>query len=151
MKEFKSFGALAKALKRNVNELKIGMATAMEISAIAVTGEAKSIIGHYQRDNMGGSEPWAELKDSTKADRLAKGYSENDPLLRSGELWESIQFEASGNEFIVGSDDPISLYQELGTPRIPPRPFLAPALYRNIPTIMHNIGEAIEKSLAGEI
>lgn len=149
MKEYKSFGDLARALDRNLGELQVGFAAAMEISAIAVTGAAQAAIGQYQHEDMGPAQPWEELKDSTKADRVRQGYSENDPLQRSGELRDSISHQAGQREFVVGSTEPVALYQELGTPTIPPRAFLATALHRNVPTILRTVGKAAEESLAG--
>ena len=94
----------------------------------AVT-EAKSLIGHEL-------EEWAPLAPRTIAEKQRLGYtgqvSETDPLLRTGQLRDSIgrkvaeDFEGVVGE--VGSDDRIAGYQEMGTSRIPPRPFLTPSM-----------------------
>lgn len=49
------------------------------------------------------------------------------PWLRTGALQASIASQASESEAVVGSADPVAVYQERGTSTIPPRPFLAPA------------------------
>lgn len=70
---------------------------------------------------------------------------------RAGELRESISFEVADKSFVVGSDSEAAVAQELGTPTIRPHAFLAPALHRSVPRILQDIGESVEKSLAGEI
>ena len=151
MKEYKSFGAFAKALDRLSERLPATLELAMETSAVIVEATAKAEIGHYQREDMGPFQPWAELKDVTKADRLRQGFAENDPLLRTGELYGSIEHQSDFRSFVVGSTSEIMVYQELGTPEnIPPRPVLAVALYRNIETVLNTVGRTIERTLTGK-
>lgn len=150
MIELKSFGALARAFERNIEILVAQYATAMEITAIAVLGEARSEIGHYQREDTEPAEAWPELLDATKKARLRGGFSENDPLLRSGDLWASIKHESTAQSFVVGSDSKIAEYMVMGTPTVPPRDFLSPALHRNIPFILSEIGKAVEATLSGK-
>lgn len=91
--------------------------------------EAKAMIGHEL-------EEWPDLAERTIAEKQRLGYtgqiSETDPLLRTGKLRDSIKAEAAatgaGVEGVVASEDVVALYQEMGTARIPPRPFLAPAM-----------------------
>ncbi len=47
------------------------------------------------------------------------------PWLRTGELRNSVTYQIADNVSVVGSNDPVAVYQELGTSTIPPRPFLA--------------------------
>lgn len=72
---------------------------------------------------------WPPLMPSTVAEKQRLGYtgqvSSTDPLLRTGELRDSIRMEIEGLEMAVGSHDKVAASQELGTARIPPRPFLA--------------------------
>ena len=124
------------------------LAVTMEASAELVKGNAKAKIGHYQ-EAAGPFSKWAELADATKADRVSRGYPENEPLLRTGELRDSIKSEASAAGFVVGSDSDIALYQELGTSTIPPRPFLGPALFESAPAVVKALGSAIELTIAG--
>jgi len=55
------------------------------------------------------------------------------PLLRTGEMRDSIEIDAPHHEapgVVVGyvfSNNPIARYQEMGTEHIPPRPFLSTA------------------------
>jgi len=93
--------------------------------------EAKSILGDYQRKDMGPFPPWAELADVTKERRLAAGYTENDPGVVSGAMQESVHNRVDGLTVSVGTDDPHAEYFEHGTVKQPPRPFLSLALWRS--------------------
>ena len=154
MKNLQSFGALARALERSSQKLAADLAVTMEKCAVVVELAAKAEIGHYQTENMGPFSVWAPLAPSTVAEKRAKGYASegnDNPLLRTGEMRDSIEHESSFRQFGVGSKDEILVYQELGTDRgIPPRPVLAPALYRNVKTILAEVGKTIEKNIAGE-
>lgn len=145
MKTLNSLGDLARAFEQNAKQIHVGIAAAMKTSAIAVADAAKEKL-----DGKEQPQDWPELSDSTKAERVRKGYDENAPLLASGALRDSIQYRSSEKSFEVGSDNQIAVYQELGTATIPPRPFLAPALHDKIPGILENVGKAVEKALVGE-
>ena len=127
---------------------------ALEKAAQIVEKEAKAEIGHYQ-DAAGPFAGWAELADSTKADRAAKGFPENEPLLRTGELRDSIshKVEVTGpvsGKAVIGSDSDIAVYQELGTKNIPPRSFLGGALVRKSHAVAELLGASVHKALIGE-
>ena len=92
----------------------------------AIMETAKSKIGTYQPAS-GQFPAWAQLEDSTKTQRENAGYTPNDPLLRSGELRDSITMRSSGNAAIIGTDKDTGLWMENGTETIPPRPYLGPA------------------------
>ncbi len=144
-KTYRSFGALARALERAAERLPATYAASMEAGAKAVQDEAKARIGHYQ-------DGWRPLAQSTVAEKRRLGYAdeENDnPLLRTGEMRDSIKAEASERGFVVGSVDDVMVYQELGTSRIPPRPVLAPSLKATAPAIAKALGRAIRKTLTG--
>ena len=65
------------------------------------------------------------------------------PWLRSGTLRDSIGHEADDSEAVVGSSDPVAVFQEIGTERDRPRPFLSPVAERDGETIARSIGAAI--------
>lgn len=119
---------------------------ALDRAAAIIERDAKEQIGVYQQE-AGPFNAWPELADSTKEDRVAKGFSENDPLLRTGELRDSISREVSGHEAAVGSTSDVMVYQELGTVRIPPRPVLGPAAFKNKDRIEQVLGEAVVHAL----
>ncbi|WP_337022548.1 MULTISPECIES: hypothetical protein [unclassified Pantoea] len=105
---------------------------------------AKEEIGVYQ-PAYGPFEAWAPLAASTRADRVRQGYTEDNPLLRSGELRDSIESEVIGLAAIVGTKSQIGFWQEVGTENIPPRPFIGPAYVRKIDPLMESIGRAISR------
>lgn len=111
-------------------------------AAKIIQSDAQSRIGSYQ-DGIGGFPAWANLADATVADRISKGFTPDDPLLRTGTLRDSIEVKAEGNEAIVGTPDEVALYQECGTSSIPPRPFLGPAGFAS----QHQIGAMAAKTM----
>jgi phage gpG-like protein len=78
--------------------------------------EAKRELGQYQPG-------WPALKPATIA-RKATGDS---PLLETGDLRDSIERDVQHDAAYVGSNSKKAVWHELGTSRIPPRPFLATA------------------------
>jgi hypothetical protein len=159
MKEYKSFGAFARAMERAAAELEAAYAASMEAGALIVAATAKAEFGHYQREDMGELTPWAELKDATKQQHLqaivdgeaADDAGYNTPLLVKGDLRESIEHEAGSKEFVVGSEADVMVWQELGTPEgIPPRPVLSTALYRDTEVVLNLVGQAVEDTLTGK-
>jgi phage gpG-like protein len=77
-----------------------------------VCEEAKRVIGE-------GYDYWPALQPATLARKMM-----NTPLLETGQLRASIEWNSSGNEGYVGSNDDRAIWHELGTSRIPPRSFL---------------------------
>lgn len=148
MIEFGSLADLAlhltKATVGGLVATKSGLARAAEV----LEKEAKSEFGHYQ-DAIGPFPEWPELADSTKDDRTAKGFTENDPLLRTGDLRDSIHHEVDEWEAVVGSTSPIMPFHEFGTSKMPPRPVLGTALYRRMDQIVGLIGRTAVAGLVG--
>ena len=126
MQEFESFGAFGKHLVRVAAIGERVTHIAAKAGATHIADDAKARIGEYQ-DGVGPYPAWRNLADSTVQDRISKGFTPDDPLLRTGELRDSIQVVADGSTAGAVSDDPVAVYQEMGTVRIPPRPFLGPA------------------------
>lgn len=151
MSEFKSLGAFANHLGTLTIEPFIR--DALEQIGQRVEATAKAEFGIYQPE-VGDFEAWKELADATKADRVHQGYPEDTPLLRSGETRDSISHMVSTeglttpsvqvieSEVAIGSTSDIMLYQELGTPTIPPRPVLGPALLQNDHFVKEILGRA---------
>jgi hypothetical protein len=122
-------------------EAELSGIVAAVVEAAAV--RARSYIGHQQNDQFFG---WQPLSTATifgfhhpeagwrpgKADLGYGNPPDYAPLLREGDLQDSISAEAEGLVGMVGSTSKIALYQEMGTPGaeypIPPRPFLAKGL-----------------------
>ncbi|KJH60941.1 hypothetical protein UF13_09150 [Pantoea agglomerans] len=133
---------------RELSSASASIATGLEAGFRLIVKEieetAKEEIGVYQ-PAYGPFEAWAPLAESTKAERVRRGYSEDEPLLRSGELRESIQSEVVGLAAIVGTKSEIGLWQEVGASNIPPRPFIGPAYVRKIDPLMEVIDLAFSK------
>lgn len=110
-----------------------------------VEKEAKAEIGNYQ-PATGPFDAWPDLSESTQVDRVRKGYSANEPELRTGELRDSIKSEASGLSSIAGSTSPIMLYQENGTPTMPPRAIIGMAYIRKLDFLEEEIGRCVMRS-----
>ena len=107
------FAAHLHAVERDMHEVgpKI-IAKACEM----VCNEARRVLGTHDYG-------WPELKPET----IARKIRGDTPLLETGAMRDSITWTAKGNEGQVGTDSQIAVYQELGTSKIPPRPFLAGA------------------------
>ena len=101
----------------------------------------REIIGHEVA-------AWQPLADATIAEKQRLGFtghvSGSDPLLRTGTLRDSIEFEIEPNavaiSLVLGSHDKVALFQELGTATIPPRPFLATATLQSLPEAAEILG-----------
>ena len=110
-----------------------------------VKAKAKAAIGTYEYG-------WPELADRTKEDRSALGFPENEPLLRAGDLRDSIRHRAEaipgGAEGVVYSGEKTALWAEMGTVTQPPRSFLMESLVRSIPEMGKIFGAYAEKILA---
>jgi hypothetical protein len=89
----------------------------IEAACKIVQKKAKAAIGKNH-------EMWPPLAEATIADKQKHGFPTPKPLLRTGELRDSIQYQVHGLEGAVGSDLDKAVWQELGTSRIPPRSFL---------------------------
>jgi phage gpG-like protein len=88
----------------------------LDEGAKILQAEAKRVLGTYDYG-------WPRLKPST----IACNSSGDSPLLENGDLRDSIERDVQHDVAYVGSRDPKAMWHELGTSRIPPRPFLAGA------------------------
>jgi HK97 gp10 family phage protein len=109
---------------------------ALEVAAQIVEAKAKAAIGTYKYG-------WPQLADSTQEDRAHKGFPANEPLLRTGELRDSIQHSSNEKEAHIGSNLDRAVWMELGTSRMPPRPFLAPSVFQNEALIKRAVKQVI--------
>lgn len=139
MKTFKDPAAFARFLRDKSATLAAAQAAGLRKGAAIVEADAKARIGQYQ-DEAGPFPEWRDLAASTIADKQRQGYGVPDPLLRTGQMRDSIETSVTPSGFTVGSTDPVALYQERGTEgphagedgwHVPPRPFLGPALFTN--------------------
>ena len=149
MKEFHSLEALALHLgEMAIQQHEMGK-HALERAAILLQGEAKKKIGTYQ-GAAGEFVAWAQLADSTMADRAHQGYPEDEPLLRDGTMRDSIERKSDAQEAHVGSDLDVFVYQELGTEKIPPRSVLGATAVEKGEKVAEIVGEAATAALVGQ-
>jgi HK97 gp10 family phage protein len=132
MREF-SLSGFATFLAGAAVEIHHSEHEALEKAAVIVETEAKRVIGTYEYG-------WPPLAPSTLEKKAA-----DTPLLETGKMRDSITHSVSGNEARVGSNEDTALWQEMGTVRIPPRPFLQGAVQHKIKEVCDVIGHTVVK------
>lgn len=148
MSELSLLGMAARLVEAEI-AVRVAAHTSLERVAEAVERTAKSEFGIYQ-SAVGSFKAWSKLADATKAERVRLGFTENDPLLRTGDLRDSVGHEVEGMDAAIGSTSDVMVYQELGTSRIPPRPVLGPALQRNKDLILAELAGAVTSAILGD-
>ena len=146
--EFKNLGALALNLAAQEVALLASLQEGLEKCAARVEKTAKAEIGHYQA-GIGPFPAWAELADSTEEHKAKMGYPADSPLLASGSMQASITHTTGILEAVIGSTDPKMVYHEFGTPKMPARPVMGPALLTNKEFIRRALGAATVRGLIG--
>ncbi len=107
-------------------------------ACLVIESEAKAAIGTYRYN-------WPRLSPATVARKGA-----DTPLLQTGQMRDSITHEVSNDgRAVVYTDDPKAVYHELGTARIPPRPFLSRAAIENESEAGTALAEPVLAALAG--
>lgn len=148
MTSFGSLGDFAFHLLEREVAIRSALATGLDRVLARIEHTAEAEFGHYQ-PAVGPHPAWPELADSTKDRRVSAGFTENDPLLASGEMQKSIERQRVGLEGVVGSKDPKLAFHEFGTPTMPARPVLGPAAFRNKELIQKLVGAAVVSGLIG--
>ncbi len=117
----------AQGLVRAGSRMPLAERAALSVAAGNLARQAKGYIGDYQ-PAVPPFPAWPPLAGSTVEDRVARGYTPNDPLLRQGDLRRSVTGVVRGRSAVVGSTSPIAPWQELGTSTTPARSFLGRAV-----------------------
>lgn len=107
----------------------------LEEAGKIVEEEAKRVIGTYDYN-------WTPLAASTLARKAA-----DTPLLETGEMRDSIEHSVSGRTAYIGSNSDKAVWHELGTSKVPPRPFLQGAVDHKIEEIVEKTGHNVHASL----
>jgi phage gpG-like protein len=94
-------------------------------------------------------EMWAPLAESTIADKAHHGFPTPKPLLRTGELRDSIEYVVHGHQGAVGTNLEYAPYLEFGTSRIPPRSFLVSSAIASEDKIHRMAGATAVAALSG--
>jgi phage gpG-like protein len=119
----------------------------MNETSHAIVARACQMVANAAKEALGTYEfGWVSLAPETIAHKM-RGDS---PLLETGELRDSIQWNSSGNEGHVGSNLDKAAWMELGTSKIPPRPFLAGAAAQQEELIHKMASKAVHAVLRGE-
>lgn len=152
----------AMVLGRLPSQVAAAQHEAMGWAVDVVKEEAKAVIGEGY-DYPASERPsayspdaaWKGLAPATVADRIASGFPADEPLLRTGHLRDSIESRVEQGfrldvEGVIGSDNEIAVYQELGTGTIPPRPFLGGAAFHKKEEVADILGHAVAATIAGQ-
>ncbi len=135
------------------------LASRLEAAAARVEPDLEVVLGkigtHAQviaAEFIGHELPqWKPLAESTVGEKRRLGYvghvSATDPLLRTAHLRESIKVSVQLHEVAVGSEEKIALWQEMGTRRIPARPFMGPAMMASMDYASDLMGELVVRLL----
>ncbi len=136
-----------------------GIAAGAELVRAEMTGE----IGTYQKGDAPFPD-WETLRPGTLhgfgplPGKIANGHAPPDnPLLAIGAMRESIGVKVEGDYASIGTDDPVAVYQEMGTekrgvpfvtgdtaePGIEARSFIGRAGFRTSPDVAMAISQAI--------
>lgn len=164
MREF-SVAEFCSFLDERMADVQAGFLPTLTAIGSIIESDSKGRIGHYHAA-VGPFPMWDELAESTKTERLAKGYSDDEPLKREGDLRNAISKEATPWLVLVGVKNgikaengkaelaDIAMWQEFGAarkgvPHIPPRPFLGPALYATMEQTLPMAAASVMARLTG--
>lgn len=153
MREFASLGALARHLEAVVARMPAVEEKVLGAIGSAVVRRAQEKIGYYQ-EGIGPFEAWPALAPATVAEKERLGYAPPDnPLLRTGALRDSYHFVVTRGltapEVTAGTNDPVGLWQEMGTSTIPPRPVIGPAMLETMPANLEALANGVKTALTG--
>ena len=164
MRQFADIGAFLRFMNDVPAKVERAAHVGLEHASLIIEAEAKREIGTYQ-EAAGPFQAWEPLSSATMdgfehplaghiPGKTELGYAPPDnPLLREGFLRESIGHLVQGFEAVVGSNDPVAVWQEMGTPDalypIPPRSFLGGAAVRKTSEAVHAAAGAVVAAIAG--
>lgn len=136
MADFASLAAFAGHLSALTVNFEHAQRDALEEAAVLVEKEAKRSIGTYDYG-------WPKLAPSTLARKSA-----DTPLLETGEMRDSIGHTiVSRDEAQVGSSNDKAVWHELGTAKVPPRPFLTGAAMHSASQVREIVERRVRTAL----
>jgi HK97 gp10 family phage protein len=103
---------------------------------VNVEAKAKSKLGTYQAG-------WEKLAASTLAFKAAHGFPVPSPLLRTTEMQRSIGHHVHARSVTIGAGPRYAFFQEVGTSKMPPRPFIGPSMKESMSENMAILGKGI--------
>jgi hypothetical protein len=116
MARYRSLAAYAAHLGRVVERMPAAKEKGLTVAATMVAERARDKLGTYQPG-------WAPLKPET----VARKQTGDSPLLETGGMRGTVTERISPVKATISAGGP-AIWQELGTSKIPPRPFMGPAL-----------------------
>lgn len=146
--DFKDLGSLALHMAGQEAALLASLHAGLEKCGKQLVSTMKAEIGHYQ-PGVGQFAAWADLADSTESHKAKMGYPADAPLEATGEMRDEFTHEVSVLECIAGSKDPKMVYHEFGTPKMPSRAVVGPALLTSKEFIRRTLGAATVAGLIG--
>lgn len=156
MKQFRDLSSFVVFMAARRAALPAAEKAGLEAAAKIIAQEARDEIGTYQ-GAAGPFAAWAPLADSTlngwrgHPGKIAMGFAPPDnPLLATGDMRDSIGYSVEGLKAVIGSTDPVAVFQELGTSKMPARSFLGGAAFRKAEAAAKAIGKAVAYELAGK-
>lgn len=119
---------------------------------------------NFSGQRSGDGQSWAALKPSTIRERLAGGYPAGPILVRSGHLrasllnrgasdsYEEVQTTGDGWTLLVGTEDRKAIFHEIGTSKMPARPFIAlsDAAEQRVISALDSLVAQIEARILGQ-
>ena len=145
--------------------------TGLKAAGGLIETEMRAEIGTYQSGDAG-FEDWAPLSAATLEGfgplpgKIAMGFAPPDnPLRATGELERSIGSMVDLNQVVIGSNDPVAVWQNEGTeergvpfqpgettsPGIPAREFVGRAAFRKAPEAVEAIAIEVVTALSGGV
>lgn len=147
-KTFHSFDEFARFLDNDVGRNKVPLQRAAKKASWKMYRLVRKVYGDRKK--------LAPLAPATQEDRVARGYTANNPLLRDGTLLKNnVQRHSEGMVAAVGTPEIINLYHEKGYinhrtgTAVPPRPVFAIAMKEMEKHVMEYLKEATEELLEG--
>jgi phage gpG-like protein len=121
----------------------------LELAREPMIAVACQMVAARSKDLIGVPQPsWPPLAAAT----LARKDGVNTPLLETGKLRSSIEWNADRNHGFVGTDSDVGVFMELGTSRgVPPRSFLALAAEQEGPAVAKMMSEVVGAAIGGRL
>lgn len=157
MRKFRDADAFARFLEGQItHQLGAALRRGVEDAGELIASETRAQIGQYL-DGPETGLPTAPLADRTIDDRIRKGFSPDEPGLRSGDMRDSygVRVESAGGRVSasIGSDDIKAVVFELGrleqSNYQPPRPELTVAASRNEAKAVGAVRKLVVRALEG--
>lgn len=76
------------------------------------------------------------------------GGEHESPWLQTGDLCDSIGLQVDAATVVIGSNNPVAVYQEFGTHTTLPRAFLGPTAVAASDAVLATVGATIAEALA---